>query len=80
MSSSFARGLLYCMAFILYLLHNDLWLWHDASLIAGLPVGFVYHILFCAAAALMLTLLVTYAWPEHLALEAHGDDEDEDAS
>ena len=75
MNKSVSRGLLYCMVLLLYLFHNDLWLWYDARLIAGLPVGFVYHILFCFAAATMLTLLVTYAWPEHLAV----DEDDEEA-
>ncbi len=74
MSKSVSRGLLYLLAFILFLLHNDLWLWHDAGLVAGLPVGFVYHILFCFAAAVMLTLLVTYAWPEHLAVDQEDDE------
>ena len=77
MSKSVSRALLYLMAFILFLLHNDLWLWHDASLVVGLPVGFVYHILFCFAAAVMLTLLVTYAWPEHLAVDTDNDEDDE---
>lgn len=73
MSKSVSRALLYLMAFILYLLHNDLWLWYDTRLMVGLPVGLVYHILFCLAATMMLTLLVSYAWPEHLAV-----DEDDD--
>lgn len=66
MSKSVSRGVLYLMAVLLYLLHNDLWLWHDASSVAGFPVGFAYHILFCVAASVMLTLLVGYAWPEHV--------------
>ena len=58
--------LLYLTVFVLYLLHNDLWLWNDATLIAGLPVGLVYHIGFCFAASLTLYLLVSRAWPTHL--------------
>lgn len=67
MSSSVSRRLLYLMAILLYALHNDLWLWDDARLIAGFPVGLAYHILFCVAASVMLSLLVAYAWPEQLA-------------
>jgi hypothetical protein len=58
--------LLYAALIVLYLLHNDLWLWNDASLIFGLPAGLAYHIGFAIATSVVLALLVTYAWPEHL--------------
>ena len=61
-----ARGMVYVLLGILYLLHNDLWLWNDGRLVAGLPAGLVYHVGFCAAAAGILYLLVTRAWPAHL--------------
>ncbi len=61
-----ARHFVYLLLGILYLLHNDLWLWDDGRLLAGLPAGLVYHVGFCAAAAGILYLLVTRAWPEHL--------------
>ena len=61
-----SRHLVYILLGILYLLHNDLWLWDDGRLVAGLPAGLVYHVGFCAAAAGMLYLLVTRAWPAHL--------------
>ena len=60
------RGVVYLLLGLLYLLHNDLWLWDDGRLVAGLPVGLVYHVGFCAAAAGRLYLLVTHAWPDHL--------------
>ena len=60
------RHLVYVLLGILYLLHNDLWLWNDGRLVAGLPAGLVYHVGFCAAAAGILYLLVTRAWPAHL--------------
>ena len=65
------RRVLYLAWFALYLLHNDLWLWEDRTLIASLPVGFLYHIGFCVASSVMLALLVNFAWPRHL------DDEEE---
>src|SRR6185369_12131086 len=46
-----------------YLLHNDLWLWNDPRLVLGLPVGLVYHVVFCVAVSAVLSLLVIYAWP-----------------
>ena len=66
MKSTFARRLLYVALFVLYLLHNDLWFWDDPQLLLGLPIGLLYHIGFCLAAALMMALLVNYAWPRHL--------------
>lgn len=47
----------------LLVLHNDLWWWDDASLVAGLPVGLAYHVAYCAAAALAMALAVAWAWP-----------------
>ena len=43
---------------VFYLLHNDLWLWHDARLLLGLPVGLVYHLAYCLAAAALMGLLL----------------------
>lgn len=58
--------LLYAALVVLYLLHNDLWLWNDASLVLGLPAGLAYHIGFAVVTSIVLTLLVIHAWPEHL--------------
>ena len=57
---------LYAALVALYLLHNDLWLWNDPRLVLGLPVGLAYHVAFCIATAVVLTLLVVYAWPDNL--------------
>jgi hypothetical protein len=58
-----AAWLLYALLGVLYLLHNDLWLWNDGRLMLGLPVGLVYHLFFCVAVSAVLGLLVLYAWP-----------------
>jgi hypothetical protein len=58
--------LLYAALVVLYLLHNDLWLWNDPRLVLGLPAGLAYHVGFAFAASIVLTLLVIHAWPEHL--------------
>jgi hypothetical protein len=60
------RWPLYAALFVLYLLHNDIWLWNDATLVLGLPVGLVYHVGFSLATGAVLTLLVLKAWPDHL--------------
>ena len=52
---------------IFYLLHNDLWLWHDGHMVFGLPVGLTYHVVYCLATAALMATLVRWAWPAHLA-------------
>ena len=51
MSRAAIRPLLYGALLLAFLLHNDLWLWNDARLVLGLPVGLVYHIGFCVGVA-----------------------------
>lgn len=66
MSKSVRSLLLYAALVVLYLLHNDIWLWDDASLVFGLPAGLAYHIGFSIVTSIVLILLVIQAWPEHL--------------
>ena len=66
MSRSVTRFLLYAALAALALLHHDLWLWNDGRVIAGLPVGLLYHLGFCISAAVLMLLLVRFAWPEGL--------------
>jgi hypothetical protein len=64
------RGPLYAALALLYVLHNDLWLWNDPRLVFGLPAGLAYHVGFALATAAVLGLLAWGAWPE--GLEAGG--------
>ncbi len=48
---------------LFYLLHNDLWLWHEPRLVLGLPVGLVYHVAYCLVAAALLGLLLVLDRP-----------------
>ncbi|MCI0414114.1 hypothetical protein L0222_15115 [bacterium] len=64
------RYILYLALFGLYLLHNDVWLWEDACLIYGFPSGLLYHIAYCVVASVLMLLLVKFAWPSHLEVEA----------
>jgi len=66
LSSRTIRRLLYTALALAFLLHNDLWLWDDARSVAGLPVGLAYHVGFCLAVALLMGLLVRFAWPKDL--------------
>ncbi len=59
--------MLYAALVLLYLLHNDLWLWHDDRLVLGLPAGLTYHVIYCLAAAALMAMLVRWAWPADLA-------------
>ena len=67
--------MLYAALALLLLLHNDVWLWDDASLTLGLPVGMTYHIGYSLVAFVLFLLLVKFAWPRHL--EAAEDEEEE---
>jgi hypothetical protein len=52
----------------LYALHHDLWFWRTAQpLVFGfLPIGLAYHGAYCVAAATLMWVLTTAAWPRHL--------------
>lgn len=54
---------LFCLLFLLYILHTDFWNWRDNSLVLGLPIGLLYHIGFCLATVAVLSSLVRWAWP-----------------
>ncbi len=65
---------LYGLLALLYVLHTDWWLWNDARLWFGLPVGLLYHLVYMLATAVVMYMLVTQAWPRHLELDDAGDD------
>ena len=62
------RILLILCVLVLYLLHQDYWNWNKAlPLVFGfLPIGLFYHVSYSLVAALLMWLLVTFAWPAHL--------------
>ena len=66
------RALLVLAFITLYCLHQDVWFWKAARpLVFGfVPIGLFYHACFSVAAALLMWLLVKYAWPAHLEEEA----------
>jgi hypothetical protein len=65
------RLLLALVVFALYLAHQDIWNWRTPyPLVFGfIPIGLFYHACFTVASALVMWLLVTYAWPAHLEAE-----------
>ncbi|MHC4910473.1 MAG: DUF3311 domain-containing protein [Planctomycetota bacterium] len=51
----------------LAILHQDLWLWENRTLVFGfLPIGLAYHAGFSIAAATLWLLTVKFAWPAHI--------------
>ena len=69
MKNSRVRWILYLALIAMYLLHKDVWFWGNPASVIGLPVGLVYHIAFCVAMAVLMALLVKYAWPSQLEIE-----------
>ena len=66
---------------VLYILHQDIWFWRSSYLVFGfIPIGLFYHAVFSIAAALVMWLLVTYAWPSHLEREVEETQSEEDAA
>ncbi|HEV8431179.1 MAG TPA: DUF3311 domain-containing protein [Pyrinomonadaceae bacterium] len=66
---------------VLYVLHQDIWFWRSARLVFGfIPIGLFYQGCFSVAAALLMWLLVTYAWPAHLEEEVEEANTGEDRS
>ena len=72
------RRALYAALIGLLVLHNDFWLWDDSRRILGLPLGLVYHILYCVAASALMALMVRFAWPA--SLEVDDEDRGEDSA
>jgi hypothetical protein len=60
-----ARYALYSTLVVMYVLHNDFWLWSDGRIVLGLPVGLLYHIIYAAVTSVLLFLIVRFAWPYH---------------
>jgi hypothetical protein len=65
------KTLLVCAVVALYVLHQDFWNWRTAyPLVFGfIPIGLFYQACFSVASALLMWLLVTFAWPRHLEQE-----------
>jgi hypothetical protein len=73
------RILLVVAVVALYVLHQDIWFWRSSYLVFGfIPIGLFYHACFSAAAALLMWLLVTFAWPSHLEHEVEEAQREED--
>jgi uncharacterized oligopeptide transporter (OPT) family protein len=70
--------LLTLLVIAVYVLHQDFWNWKQTEpLIFGfLPVGLAYHAGYSVLAAILMAILVRFAWPKHLeSVQPQGDAE-----
>lgn len=76
------RTLLILAVVVLYFLHQDFWFWRTAHpMVFGfVPIGLFYQACFSGAAALLMWLLVKFAWPSHLEREVEAQEHQEDAA
>ena len=52
---------------LLVVLHQDVWFWHDATLVFGfMPITLLYHAMISLAAGFTWWLATKYAWPAEL--------------
>lgn len=52
---------------VLAALHQDVWLWKNATLVFGfMPIGLAYHVGFAILVSLFMWALVKFAWPEEI--------------
>ena len=60
--------LLFLLALVVYLLHQDFWNWkqHEPLIFGFLPVGLAYHAGYSILAAIMMAVFVKFAWPKDL--------------
>lgn len=62
------KWLLVLMVVVVYALHQDCWNWKRSEplLFGFLPVGLTYHAGYSLLAAVMMWVLVKFAWPKEL--------------
>jgi hypothetical protein len=75
------KPLLVLLVILVYVLHQDFWNWKQAEplLFGFLPIGLAYHAAYSILAAIMMALLVRFAWPKHLeAAEKEGPSRERD--
>ena len=68
------KVLLTLMVVAVYVLHQDCWNWRKFEpLVFGfVPIGLAYHAAFSCLAAVMMWVLVKFAWPKDLEEEVTG--------
>ena len=62
------KFLLFMLVVAVYVAHQDLWNWRktDPMVFGFLPIGLAYHAAYSIVAAVMMAILVKFAWPKNL--------------
>ena len=61
------KVLAYILLLILFVLHQDFWLWTDRSIVLQfLPVGMAYHVGYTLVTAGLWVFVIKALWPSHL--------------
>ena len=72
--TSSGKTLVLGLFILLFIAHQDFWLWADDTLVLGfMPIGLAYHALFSVACSCLWALACFKAWPE--AVERWADEE-----
>lgn len=58
------RIVLYSLLVLLFVLHNDFWLWDNVQIVLGIPIGLLYHIVYCFVATILMAIIVKYTLKE----------------
>ena len=59
--------MLFLLIAAVYVLHQDNWNWKSTDLVFGfLPVGLAYHAGYSILTAILMAVLVKFAWPNEL--------------
>ena len=75
---SLAGKFAWALVALLAILHYDFWNWSDASLMFGfLPTGLFFQALISVGAAVAWTLVVKFAWSEHIEAWAEQPNDDQ---
>jgi len=64
------RAVIGAVLVVFLLLRDDFWLAYDPRLVLGLPIGLLYHAVYCIAASALMAWLVTVVHPFESAADA----------
>jgi hypothetical protein len=62
------KFLLFLLIALVYAAHQDVWNWRtaDPMFFGFLPIGLAYHAGYAIACAVLMAILVKFAWPKDL--------------
>jgi hypothetical protein len=65
------KFLLFILIVAVYVAHQDIWNWTKSApmLFGFLPIGLAYHAGYSIVCAILMAVLVKFAWPKHLESE-----------